>query len=65
MRAVLVLGVLVAIAAADEATVLSHDIVLRIDPATGSFVSYDTVRVRGPGRLSVPAWDDGRFDIKV
>jgi len=55
MRAVLVLAVLVAIAAADEVTVLSHDIVLRIDPATESFVSYDTVRVRGPGRLSVAA----------
>jgi hypothetical protein len=53
MRAVLVLVVLVAIAAADEVTVLSHDIVLRIDPATSSFVSYDTVRVRGPGRLRV------------
>ncbi|MHC4974657.1 MAG: M28 family peptidase [Planctomycetota bacterium] len=55
MRAVLVLVVLVAIAAADEVAVLSHDIVLRIDPATMSFVSYDTVRVRGPGRLRAAA----------
>jgi len=55
MRAVLVLVLFVAIAVADEATVVSHDIVLRIDPATASFVSYDTVRVRGPGRLQVAA----------
>jgi len=61
MRAVLVLTLLAAIAAADEATVLSHDIVLRIDPATRSFVSYDTVRVRGPGRLRVLA----PVDVKV
>jgi hypothetical protein len=52
MRAVLVLALLVASALAEEATVISHDIVLRIDPGS-SFVSYDTVQVRGPGRLRV------------
>ncbi len=34
-----------------EATVLTHDLVLRIDPEASSFRSIDTVTVRGPGRL--------------
>jgi hypothetical protein len=55
MRAAFVQAFLIGVAVANDATVVAHDIVLRVDPASASFVSYDTVRVRGPGHLRVTA----------
>ncbi|MHC4548978.1 MAG: M28 family peptidase [Planctomycetota bacterium] len=57
MRAVLTFAFLARLASAEEAEILAHDIVLRLRPAQATFVSYDTVRVRGPGRLCVAAPD--------
>lgn len=50
-----VLGLLLAAAAAGEPKVLRHDIEIALDPAAAGFASVDRLEVEGPGELSLPA----------
>ncbi|MEE8107302.1 MAG: M28 family peptidase [Planctomycetota bacterium] len=51
MRTLVLIAVLATSAAAEDARIRSHDIRLKIDPATGSFEATDTLFVTGPGTV--------------
>ena len=57
MRLLFAIGMTACTLLAGEAVVLSHELKLSIDPATSSFTSQDRLRVRGPGRIEIPAMD--------
>ena len=55
MVGILVVAALAATVAAQDVVVLGHDLQLNLDPAASTFQSEDTLRVRGPGVLDIPA----------
>ncbi|MGH7161942.1 MAG: M1 family aminopeptidase, partial [Planctomycetota bacterium] len=52
-----------ALAAADEARLLRHDVRLTLDPAGAAFRSVDRVEVEGPGALPLAAIDGVRVSV--
>ena len=56
MRA-LFAGLLLVTLAQAEVVILEHDLVVEIDPATSRIEARDTVRARGPGTITIPAFE--------